>query len=311
MKKRSSCVRRPALGRLFGLLLCFALLLCAASASAFAEQTAAPEFDFDALLEANLYDNLTQNHKSIEETFVWYKDGEAVDTQTLWFSDDLIYSATPNFYQLDKDAILYDFEEGGSIVATIFLNEEEYQDSLYAFLQIFEGNYDDEKVVSINREDGMLRVVTEDVNPDYIKDIYTNYELEYRDGDTLLSNYLLDEKTLEMQSYSLSALSGGEKILLFDQTLLFDTEFDPADSPFAPVLTAEKTRKVTFIYAPGTDAEIQRTSNIPKSLGMQVFVDGDYVGTWYTDAACTQIYTGSEADDYSDITFYFQAHEAE
>ena len=157
----------------------------------------------------------------------------------------------------------------------------------------------------------MLRVVTEDVNPDYIKDIYTNYELEYRDGDTLLSNYLLDEKTLVMQSYSLSALSGGEKILLFEQTLLFDTEFDPADSPFAPVLTAEKTRKVTFVYAPGTDAEIQRTSSIPKSLGVQVFVDGDYVGTWYTDAALTQAYTGSEADDYSDITFYFRAHEAE
>lgn len=311
MKKRSSCVRRHTLGRLFGLLLCFVFLLSAASAPAFAEQTDPPEIDFDALLKANLYENLIQNHKSIEDTIVWYKDGEAVDTQTLWFSDNLIYSVTPKYYELATDAVIYSLEEGGSIVADIFLNEEEYQDSLHVFLQLFEGTFEDETVVSASREDGMLRIVTKDVDPDNIKEIYSDFELEYRDGDIVVFNYVFDEKTLEMQSCSLSALSGGEEILLYERTQSFGTEFDPADSPFAPVLTAEKTRKVTFVYAPGTDSEIQRTSSIPKSLGMQVFVDGDYVGTWYTDAALTQAYTGSEADDYSDITFYFQAHEAE
>lgn len=310
-KKKTGRLLSP--GGLLSLTLILVLLISAASVPVFAEQADAAEIDLAALTEANSFEHFIRNHTSIATSGVYYDvEGGILEEQTLYYSQALIANhLLPEAQLLYEGMSLTITEDYPDIItATLYVDEEDYLYLVSVYQEFFDNSFETESLVSASREDGLLHVVMQG-DEDIARRVFEDMGLEFQEGDKLLQTYVFAEDTLEWQSGSASVIAGGEEILYFDCTVVYDTEYDRDASPFAAALDAGKTRKVTVVYAPGTDAEKSRTFDLSKAVGFWVYVDGDYwTDPLYTDPACTQVYEGSDPNDYSDIVFYLPARDA-
>ena len=168
-----------------------------------------------------------------------------------------------------------------------------------------EVNFSAEEFLSAQRRDGKLYVETLQTEPDSVAAFEDALACEYRAGDVLRLSRVFDAESRDILSMKcLLERADGSTLILEESEYVYDAGYDAAASPFAAYLNAEKTREVTVTYAQDTAFASTKTYRLPKTVPFILRTLLEEGADSYTDAACTQAYTGSAPEDYSPLHLY-------
>ncbi|MDD6488257.1 MAG: hypothetical protein PUG48_00365 [Clostridia bacterium] len=163
-----------------------------------------------------------------------------------------------------------------------------------------------ETITSSKKDGDVIYVSTVIKNAELIVQIEKMYSMEYKDGDYIKCDYVLDADTL-------IPLSLNELIIRSDGTsvdfmkIVTETNVDRpemANELYGYYTQTTDLRTVTVISDPDTPEEEIFSVNVPKNINVYPFIPKDYEG-FYINRECTQKYTGG-ADPAKDATFYIR-----
>ncbi len=261
----------------------------------------------DRIEAANSYDALMARHSSVALVGEGKVEGKTYPFK-IFASPDILSQETPGAAAklIYKDIFFHiEPDDPDQIFAKLMLDDKDMEDDVEA-LRAALGSVDtEERVTKTETSDGTLRV---EAVMDYA--IAVEYKLSklgctYRDGDTLKYVCAYDAATYELQEESviLCHADGSEEQL---QTIhaAYDTEFDKDASLFATYFNAEKLRKLTLTYAPGTEFETTKSYAMAKEIPFYCITENGAAEGYYLDPDCTQEHMANDPDDYSDVHYY-------
>ena len=135
-------------------------------------------------------------------------------------------------------------------------------------------------------------------------DYFDNFGYSKNDIKTMTVNYVFDAETNEAQSVeTLIELKDGNKMNLSSSIFTYGGEAYVADASVTDVISGKNERSFTLTADPGTPREKVYTQLAEKG-NMIIFYPYNGYRYLYTDAACTNEYISSEADDQKNISVY-------
>ena len=275
---------------------------------------------FEKLVAASGGNEILSRHKNYGMTRTIFKDGEEILTETCYRDADTCFwgcsDGRASLWKADLwvDRELYDEEP--AYIETFF-------DSLQAHQGYFEDNRNAAPIIVPEEEtlletrdtgDGRFTAVTELRDGELVRQVLAETEpgdgYAFTEGMSLRYEYSFDAQSgdlLGMDAYRTDP--DGEARLWVHESFAYDVEpYDPfaEGEPFAEYKTAmadpELSRTITVTFAPDTDNERAVACELPKAAYFSIVRDGQYVEEFYTDRACTRLFTTS--DGVSDLELY-------
>ena len=263
------------------------------------------EVDLDALFQANEPDVVMARHTSVRmDEDIHLSDAET-GTYVQFISKDLVANEGigQKVLYVDGVGLMISEDDQNGMMATIYTDPANYEDMISSDNFLGLGN-EGETVTQSYAQDGSLFVTTEITDPLILRKNLEGLGREYQEGEEVVLHYVFDEQTKDVLSIEIVEQNGSSQESLAKTDYSYDVEYDKAGSPFADYFNAEKKRKMTITYAPGTGLEESITAELPKGIMFNVWCDGDWAQGFYTDPECTKLYETPAADDYSDLSLY-------
>ena len=297
-----------------------ALSLTACSNSEDAEDPSTPEEtpdaaeDLNSLLprseEANRTETLMANNSAVAYRISFYAaDGTTTSLYTYRDADRYAYEYEGDVL-IDENGVIYGFNSAEVQPFRILLagvTPEEFA----AQTEILSGFQPDENeaVVSAEEENGLLTIqTTAPLSEAAVADLeLQGYEIA--SDDTCLITYTADPDTYELMGFTtvLRAADGTETVTNTMERVM-DPETYVPDEQLTSIVFGEETRTVSLVMDPGTEQEATYTVTVGVGCPVQPYAAAEI--TLYTDAACTQPYTGG-GDTSADAVLYARSQEAQ
>lgn len=267
---------------------------------------AAEEFPAAYQLEvANCFSEVMKRHASISAQGVEYIGGEPMEF-TLFGSDDMLYFDNGTFQRLVEDGRQLR-TENGMLIATLFMTEGDRQQVVNEIQAYFARFFGTEKWVETSVEDNAYAIVTEQNDAEQVAQKLEAYGYDAAEGAAIVMNYRYDRDDLDLLDYTETVrYADGSEQPLSKTVFTYDTGMERADTPFAEFYSGEPFL-LTVTGNPGVPA-LEQTETYTMTKGMfELVCNDETVENYYTDADCTQLYEGRDADDYSDLHLYFKS----
>ena len=268
---------------------------------------AAQEIPPAYLLEsANSYGEIMKRHASVSAQGVEYIGGEARQF-TIFGNDDMQYIGSEAFQRLTMDDRLLMIEDD-TLIVTLFLTEDDYQDAVNESKYYFTRSFGIQKWAEASVEDGAFSVVTEMDDAEIVAAHLEAFGYDAAEGAVLVQNYRFDRQDFDLLSHTVTVrYADGTERLLSKTEFAYDAgTMDLMASPFASFFGGEPF-EFTVTSDPGMPLLEQTKSFTMSKCLFQIVSNGEYADFYYTDADCTQRYEGRGADDYSDLHLYVRS----
>ncbi|MCD8346856.1 MAG: hypothetical protein LUD16_02675 [Lachnospiraceae bacterium] len=264
------------------------------------------------LAEANTYDAIVDRNGPMSCTITYIAVDGTESVQTT-YQDDTIY-----VYE-DDDTLLID--EAGDVYGIDKETGEGWRylfvdDSYEYFLETYEIRYlfvynEYELITSRTAEEGLIYLETAMTETDFDWGYIEGLGFDKSEVDSIMTEYVIDEETLEVLELNSYMVCGTEKILFCECVLDLEPEEYTVAEEVSELIYGENLDSITVVTDAGTEDEQSVTRSLSTEDGTIIifYNEDNYDGTFYADPEYTEVVELSDVE--GEVTVYMKRVEEE